>query len=137
MKRILVVSTADADASGLVGPVAQLADETGAEVTVLVVDDVESQRFTALPRDELLREAGEAADRIVDQLAAAGVEATPAARSGAAADAAIELADQLDADLIVVASSPRRGVVERLLGSLALDLVQRSGRQVLVVSPPS
>lgn len=134
MKRILVVSTADADASGLVGPVAQLADETGADVTVLVVDDVESQRFTALPREELLREAGEAADRLVAQLAAAGAEATPMARSGAAADAAIELAEQIEADLLVVGSSPRHGVVERLLGSLALDLINRSGRQVLVVA---
>jgi nucleotide-binding universal stress UspA family protein len=134
MKRILVVTTVDADAAGLVGPVAQLAEETGAAVTVLVVDDVESQRFASLPREELLREAGEAADKVVSQLGAAGVEATPMARSGAAADAAIELADQIDADLLVVGSSPRRGVVERLLGSLALDLINRSGRQVLVVA---
>jgi nucleotide-binding universal stress UspA family protein len=134
MKQILVVTTADGDATGLVGPVAQLAEETGAAVTVLVVDDVESQRFATLPREELLREAGEGADRLVAQLAAAGVEATPIARSGAAADAAIELAEQIDADLLVVESSPRRGVVERLLGSLALDLINRSGRQVLVVA---
>jgi nucleotide-binding universal stress UspA family protein len=126
MNRILVVSTVDAGDAGLVGPVAQLAGETGAGVTVLVVDDV-----------ELLRAAGEAADRIVAQLAEAGVTATPVARSGAAADAAIELADEIDADLIVVGSSRRRGVVERLLGSLALDLIKRSGRQVLVVADSS
>lgn len=137
MNQILVVTTIEADQPGLIGPVAQLAEETGADVTALVVDDVESQRFAALPRDELLREAGETADRIVAQLAEAGVTATPVARSGVAADAAIELANQLDADLIVVGPSRRRGVVERLLGSLALDLIKRSGRQVLVVAHPS
>ncbi|HEU0018920.1 MAG TPA: universal stress protein [Thermoleophilaceae bacterium] len=136
MRRILVVSTAGADEPWLAQPVAQLAEETGAAVTVLVVDDVETQRFAALPRDELLREAGVTADRLVERLAEAGVEATPVARSGVAADAAIELADEIDADLIVVGSSRRHGVVKRLLGSLALDLVQRSGRQVLVVTPP-
>jgi nucleotide-binding universal stress UspA family protein len=137
MKRILVVSVAGADEPWLTHPVAQLAEETGAEVTVLVVDDVETQRFAALPRDELLRQAGVTADRIVERLAAEGVDATPVARSGPAAAAVIEFADQIDADLIVVGSSRRHGVVKRLLGSLALDLIQRSGRQVLVVSEPA
>jgi len=137
MKRILVVSTAGADEPWLAHPVAQLAEETGAAVTVLVVDDVETQRFAALPREELLREASVTADRLVERLAEAGVEGTPVARSGVAADAAIELADEIDADLVVVGSSRRHGMVKRLLGSLALDLVQRSGRQVLVVAEPS
>jgi nucleotide-binding universal stress UspA family protein len=136
MKRILVVSTAGLDEPWLAQPAAQLADETGAAITVLVVDDVESQRFAALPRDELLRQAGVTADRIVAHLAEAGVEATPVARAGPAAATAIEFADEIDADLILVGSTRRRGVVKRLLGSLALNLVQKSGRQVLVVTEP-
>jgi len=136
MKRILAVSVAGVDEPWLAHSVAQLSEETGAEVTVLVVDDVESQRYAALPRDELLREAAATADAIAERLANEGVEATPVARSGPAADAAIELADQIDADLVVVGASRRAGVVKRLLGTLALDLVQRSGRQVLVVSDP-
>jgi len=137
MKRILVVSTAGIDEPWIAHPAAQLAQETGAAVTVLVVDDVESQRFAALPRDELLRQAGVTADRIVEHLAEAGVEATPVARPGPAVETAVEFADEIDADLIVVGSSSRRrGVVKRLLGSLALNLVQRSGRQVMVVTEP-
>jgi nucleotide-binding universal stress UspA family protein len=136
MKRILVVSTAGLDEPWIAQPAAQLAEETGAEVTVLVVDDVESQRFAALPRDELLRQAGVTADLIVEHLADAGVEATPVARAGPAVQTAIEFADEIDADLIVAGSSRRHGVVERLLGSLALDLIQRSRRQVLVVTEP-
>jgi nucleotide-binding universal stress UspA family protein len=136
MKRILVVSTAGLDEPWIAQPAAQLAEEAGAAITVLVVDDVESQRFTALPRDELLRQASVTADRIVEHLAEAGVEATPVARAGPAVATAIEFADEIDADLIVVGSSRRQGVVKRLLGSLALSLVQRSGRQVLVVTEP-
>jgi len=136
MKRILVVSAAGSHEPWLVTPTAQLAEETGAEVVVLGVDDVESQRFTALPRDELLRQSEQTAKRLVDQLRESGVAATAAARSGPAAEAAIEYAEQIDADLLVVGSSGRQGVVKRLLGSLPLDLVQRSGRQVLVVTDP-
>jgi nucleotide-binding universal stress UspA family protein len=137
MKRILLVSTAGADEPWLVSPTAQLAEETGAEVTVLAVDDVESQRFVALPRAELLTQARETAQRIVDRLAETAVAATPVARSGPAAATAIEFASEIDADLIVVGSSGRHGVVKRLLGSLPLELVQRSERQVLVVTEPS
>jgi nucleotide-binding universal stress UspA family protein len=136
MKRILLVSTAGADEPWLVSPAAQLAEETGAEITVLAVDDVESQRFTALPRAELVKQAQETAQQMADRLAETGVAATPVARSGPATATTIEFADEIDADLIVVGSSRRGGVVKRLLGSLPLDLVQRSGRQVLVVTEP-
>jgi len=136
MRRILLVSTAGADEPWLVTPTAQLAEETGAEITVLAVDDVESQRFTALPRSELLRQAEATARQFADRLAETGVPATPVARPGPAAATAIEYADEIDADLIVVGSSRGRGVVKRLLGSLPLDLVRLSGRQVLVVAAP-
>ena len=136
MRRILVVSTAGVDEPWLVGPTAQLAKETGAEVTVLAVDDVESQRFESLPRDELVRQARETAERIADRLAEHGVAARAVARSGPAAQTAIEFADEIDADLIVVGSSRRPGMIRRLLGSLPLGLVRRSGRQVLVVTEP-
>ncbi len=136
MRRILVVSTAGLDEPWLVTPTAQLAEETGAEVTVLAVDDVESQRLTAVPRSELIEQAEATARRLAAGLREAGVEATGVTRSGPAVATAIELAEEIDADLIVVGSSRGRGVVKRLLGSLALDLVQRSGRQVLVVTEP-
>lgn len=137
MKRIVLVSTAGADEPWLVTPTAQLAEETGADVTVLAVDDVESQRYAALPRSELLSQAQATAQRLADLLAETGVAATPVARSGPAAAAAAEFADEVDADLIVVGSSGRHGVVKRLLGDLPLALVQRSRRQVLVVTEPA
>ncbi len=138
MRRILVVSTAGVDEPWLVEPVIQLAEETGADVTVLVVDDIESQRFTAVPRAELVSQAEATASRLADGLRDAGVAAEVVTRAGPAVATAIDYADGIDADLIVVGSSRRRrGVVKRVLGSLPLSLVQRSGRQVLVVTEPT
>jgi nucleotide-binding universal stress UspA family protein len=136
MKRILVVTTGGADESWLAAPAAQLARETNAEVTVLAVDDVESQRYATRPRAELLQEARATVERIADLLAESGVSAEAVVRSGRAHDTAVSFADEIDADLIVVGSSHRDGMVERLLGKLPFHLVQHSGRQVLVVTEP-
>ena len=48
----------------------------------------------------------------------------------------IACADELTADLIVVGSLSRGPVAARLLGCLAITLVQRSQRQVMVVTEP-
>ena len=137
MERILVIAVAGIDQPWLAEAAAQLARETSAAVTVLGVDDVESQRFEALPRAESVELARAAALQIVERLAEAGLTADFSVVSGPATDTVIDFADELGADLIVVGGSTRAPVLERLLGSLALDLVQRSGRQVLVVTPPS
>jgi nucleotide-binding universal stress UspA family protein len=136
VKRILVVAVAGKVEPWLVAPVAQLAKETKAEVTVLGVDDVESQRFEPLPRDVRVSEAEETARRLAGLLAEEGVGATAMARGGPAAPTAIEFANEVDADLVVVGSSRRHGIAERLLGSLPFELVRSSGRQVLVVTGP-
>ena len=136
IERILVTAVAGMDQPWLVGPATELARETGAAVTVLGVDDVESQRFGMLPRTESAELGRAAAEGTAERLAEAGVAAEVAVVSGPAADSVIEVAEELDADLILVGGSARAPVIERLLGSLALDLVQHSGRQVLVVTEP-
>jgi len=136
MKRILVALRAEDDEPWLIGAVAQLAEQTGAQVTVLAVDDVESQRFEALPRGATLERAHETARRAADRLAEAGVRAEPVARSGSAVETTIEFGGEIGADLIVVGSRGTPGVVSRLLGTFPLDLVQRADRQVLVVTEP-
>ncbi len=136
IERILVIAVPGVDQPWLAGPAAQLARETEGAVTVLGVDDVESQRFEALPRAESVALARAAAERTAERLAEAGVTAEVAVLSGPAAETVIDFAEELDADLIVVGGTSRGPLLERLLGSLALDLVQRSGRQVLVVAEP-
>ena len=136
MERILVVIEPQLEAPWVVDAAAELARETGGEVTLLAVDDVESQRFSTLPRSEVVENVRRSAERAADRLREFGLPANAEVRSGQAADAVLEAADALDAALIVVSGSPRTPVVQRLLGSLALELVRRAARQVLVVTPP-
>ncbi len=136
MKRILAALRAGSDEPWLITAVMELAGQTGAEVTVLGVDDVESQRFEPLPRAAPLERARDTARQAADRLAEGGVTAEPVARSGPAVETTIEYAREIDADLIVVGSSGTAGVVSRLLGSFPLDLVQKADRQVLVVTQP-
>ena len=134
MRRIVVGAAADADQPRVLEAAAQLATDTGAEVIVVSADDVESQRYEALPRSELLEQAEQRAAAAVERLAAAGVKARMEVRAGPAAEAIVQVADELDADLIVVGGTRRPALAERLLGSVPLGLIQRSGRQVLVVA---
>jgi nucleotide-binding universal stress UspA family protein len=59
------------------------------------------------------------------------------ARSGPTVRTVIEIAAEEDADLIVVGGGQRPALMERLLGSVPLELIQHAGRQVLVITPPS
>ena len=102
------------------------------------MEEVESQRFEQLPRSETRADATEAAERTAEQLRAAGVEpADVLVRSGRPVKTVLEVADEVDADMILVGSSPRRPIAQKLLGSVALELVQRSGRNVMVISEPA
>ena len=121
----------------VVDAAAQVADDPEDEIVVIAVDDVESQRFEPRPRSELLDEARQAAARAAERLEARGVRTKSEARSGRAADTLLDAAEEIGADLIVVGASPRGPLAERMLGSLPIDLVRRSTRQVLVVTPPS
>jgi nucleotide-binding universal stress UspA family protein len=134
--RVLVVVPAGHDGSLLAGPAAQLARESGGTVMVLGVDDVESQRFEPIPRSELSELAEHSAQATAERLRAEGVTTEVTIRSGPAQKVAMDVAEELDADLIVVGAGSRGPMMGRLLGNLPMDLVRRSGRQVLVVADP-
>jgi nucleotide-binding universal stress UspA family protein len=56
-------------------------------------------------------------------------------RSGEAADGILTQAEEMDADLIVLATHGRKGVSHFLIGSVAERVIRRSPRPVLVVRP--
>ena len=56
-------------------------------------------------------------------------------RSGEAADGILSQAEEMDADLIVLATHGRKGVSHFLIGSVAERVIRRSPRPVLVVRP--
>ncbi|WP_158647134.1 universal stress protein [Actinoplanes sp. ATCC 53533] len=134
---IVLAAKPDADQPWITDAVARLAKQTAATVSVLAVDQVELERFSAAPRSLFLQGAREAVDAAVRRLAEAGVEAQGTVLSGRPLERIIEFAEQQQADVIMVGASTRPAMAERLLGSVPLQLIEKSSRPVLVVTHPS
>jgi nucleotide-binding universal stress UspA family protein len=133
---IVVAAKPDADQPWVADAVANLAKQTGATVAVVSVDEVELERLAAVPRSVFTQQAEQAAATMVRRLAERGIEAGHAVLPGRPLHGIIEYADAQKADLIVVGSSSRPAVAERLLGSVPLDLIKKSSRPVLVITHP-
>ena len=133
---IVVAAKPDADQPWLADAVADLAKQTGATVSVVSVDEVELERLAAAPRTVFTQAAERAASAMADHLAERGVHATKTVLPGRPVQAILDFADQQNADLIVIGSSSRPAVAERLLGSVPLDLIKKSRRPVTVVTHP-
>ncbi|MFI5494140.1 universal stress protein [Actinoplanes sp. NPDC051859] len=134
--RIVLAANPEADQPWVADAAAGLAKQTGGTVAVVAVDEVELERLTSVPRAVFAERAERAATAAVDRLAAAGIEAARTVLAGRALDRILAFADEQEADLIVVGSSTRPKVAERLLGSVPLDLIKRSPRPVVVVTHP-
>jgi len=137
VKRIVLAANAEADQPWVADATAQLAQETGATVAVMSADELETEMLSTVPRDVLRERAAQAAEAAYERVRAAGVEATRTVLPGPALDAILAYADDQSADLIVVGSSTRGRLAQRILGSVPLALVQRSKRPVLVVTEPA
>ena len=136
MQRIVVAAKAGADQPWWADAAAQIAEETGAAVDVVSVDELELEALSTVPRSELAALARQAVDHTVARLAQHGAEATGEVRQGRVVPGILLFAEEREADVIVVGASSRGPVAARLLGSVPLELVQRSRRPVLVITPP-
>jgi nucleotide-binding universal stress UspA family protein len=70
-------------------------------------------------------------ERAMGMVRVKGVEVETYARKGDAADALLEVADEVDADLILVGNKGMRGA-KRLLGSVPNKLTHQATRDVLI-----
>lgn len=134
--RIVVAAKPGTDQPWLADAVIGLVKQTGAAVAVVSADAVELERLASIPREVFVAKAREAIDAMARRLADAGIEATTAVVPGRPVPAILGYADEQQADLVLVGSSTRPAVAERLLGSVPLDLIKRSTRPVLVVTHP-
>ena len=135
--RIVVAQDSEHEEPWVIDAAIQLASETEAEIVVAG----RGRRREPAVRDSSPQRAG-----LVGQRARDGGAGAPGRRRGAGPSAgplgageqrSIEVAAEEDADLIVVGGGQRPALVERLLGSVPLELIQHAGRQVLVVTPPA
>jgi nucleotide-binding universal stress UspA family protein len=134
---IVVAAKPEVEQPWVADAVIGLAKQTGATVAVVSIDEVELERLSSVPREVFTERAERAAKLMADRLNEAGVKATWAVLPGRCVQRIMEFADQQNADLIVVGSSSRPAVAERLLGSVPLDLIKKSSRPVLVVTNPN
>jgi nucleotide-binding universal stress UspA family protein len=133
---IVVAAKPDADQPWLAEAVTNLAKQTGGTVAVVAADGVELERLASVPRSVFTQQAEHAAGTMARRLADRGVAATQTVLAGKALPAILGFADEQKADLIVVGSTSRPAVTERLLGSVPLDLIKKSSRPVLVITHP-
>jgi nucleotide-binding universal stress UspA family protein len=136
VQRIVVAANAETDQPWVFDAAAQLAKETGAEVAVVSVDELETEKLAPLPRDYYVERADRAASQAIERLESHGVSATKAVRSGRALEEIMAFADEQDADVLVVGASTRGRLAAALLGSVPLGLIRHSRRPVLVITEP-
>ena len=145
MKTILVGFDGSDSAERALGRAADLAEALGAQLVVTSVamlpmpaSGIEAAlptapaRFAATSADEL-----DLAERHLERaralLAARPTEAEFVSEAGVPAERIVELADERDADLIVVGTR-EPGFLERLLaGSVSADVSRRTHRDVMIV----
>lgn len=84
-------------------------------------------------REEELQRAAQIVEPVVKNLAAEGIEVTSEVRYGHAGELFCEIAEKLAASQIFVGRKGSRTLTERLLGGLAVTLVQAAPVPVTVV----
>jgi nucleotide-binding universal stress UspA family protein len=131
MDRIVVAAKAGADQPWLADAAAELAQQTGAQVSVVSVDGLDVEALSPTPRSEFR----EAAERAVEGFLARLREAEGDVRSGSVSRGILVFAEEKDADVILVGGSTKGRVARRVLGSVPVDLIKRARRPVLVISP--
>ena len=136
MKRILVATDGSAGGSAAVDAAFELAQETGALVTIVCVRHIPELLGTPLYQRALsdeLRQGRAVIDEASAHAKRAGVEVESEILSGQAAEEIVRLARLRDVDLIVVGSHGRGRMATALLGSVANLIVHTADRPVLVV----
>ncbi|MEV0900862.1 universal stress protein [Actinoplanes sp. NPDC049802] len=133
---IVLAANPETEQPWVIDAVTDLVRQTGASVSVVAVDELETEHLSPLPRSVYTERAEHAAEVAVRRLAEAGIEASRTVLPGRPAEQIIRFAGEQSADLIVAGSSARPVVAQRLLGSVPLKLIEKAGRPVLVVTRP-
>ena len=135
MRRIVVAAKAGTDHPWLAQAAAELAEQTGAAVSVVSLDGLDVEALSPTPRSEFRELAEQTVNSILEHLSAAGVEAEGDVRSGLVTPGILLYAEEKDADVIVCGASTKGRVARRVLGSVPVELIQRARRPVLVITP--
>jgi nucleotide-binding universal stress UspA family protein len=138
MQRIVVAAKPGAEQPWVADAGAELAQQTGASVTVVSADGLDVEALSTVPRDVPEAAARAAADALAARIREKDVPVTAEVLPGLPVRAILLYAEEVDADVIVCGTTSRGAVASRLLGNVPLELVHRSRRPVLLIgAPPS
>src|SRR6187399_2000991 len=101
MERIVVAAKAGADEPWLADAAASLAEQTGAEVSVVSVDGLDVEMGSTMPRSEYTEMARGSAEAVAQRIREAGVEAEAEVRPGKVVPGVLIFAEEHDADLVL------------------------------------
>jgi nucleotide-binding universal stress UspA family protein len=141
MRSIVVGTDGSKDAELAIERAAEIAKGTGARVDLVTVlhDPTFHEPIASSARMGDV-DIGDVAEGVLARgarrLEETGLEVETHTRQGDPARALIEIADELDADLIVVGARGRTSLERFLLGSVSNKLSHYAGRSVMVVRPP-
>ena len=135
MERIVVAAKAGSDQPWLADAAAELAQQTGAAVSVVSLDGLDVEALSPTPRSEFSELAEATVNGFVERLRSAGVEADGHVRAGLVVPGVLLFAEEHDADVIVCGGSTKGRLARRVLGSVPVDLIARARRPVLVITP--
>lgn len=138
--KLLVAHDGSAKADKALDVAADIAGKFGASVAVVnVVPDLclsseeIGEESCELVSQSLSDEAGGSMRKVMSRLAEKGVKAELLVKEGRPADAILDAADAIDADLIVIGSTGKHGAIRMLMGSVSSRVAEYSTRSVLIV----
>ena len=131
-----MAAKAGEDQDWLADATAELAQQTGAVVSVVSLDGLDVEALSPTPRTEVTAVARSAVDAAVARLTERGIQADGEVRSGLVTRGILVFAEEVNADLIVCGGSTKSEMARRVLGSVPVELISRARRPVLVVTPP-
>ena len=134
--RILVAVAHDTASSAAVGAAAELAARSGAEVLALHVWCHDMPCCGPSAAECGLREDDASLERALWRLRESGVSVRGErwrAVDGRVVEVLLAAADEYDASLVIVGSTPRRGLLGLLRPGVGLRLARRCARPVLLV----
>jgi nucleotide-binding universal stress UspA family protein len=135
MDRIVVAAKAGTDHPWLADAAVELAQQTGAAVSVVSLDGLDIEALSPTPRSEFKELAETTVNGFVERLRSAGIQAEGHVRAGLVVPGVLLFAEEQNADVIVCGGSTKGRLARRVLGSVPVELISRARRPVLVITP--
>lgn len=143
-KRILVATDFSETADAAFDYAVDLAKQLGAKVVVMHAYELPVYGFpsgalvaSVEMATRIMSGAQEALEAACKARASSGVEISQVVRQGVAWEEVHRVADEVNADLIIIGTHGRKGLSRALLGSVAEKIIRTSTRPVLTIHLPA